>query len=80
MPQTDFENTLTRPAVQIEYNLEALRGVAALLVVCGHAIDNDSLLDPGYIVQGWTRIVFPVHLAVLLFFVLSGYVIGYSTK
>ncbi|WP_165903664.1 acyltransferase family protein [Hymenobacter gummosus] len=65
---------------KIEYNLEALRGFAALIVVWAHSIENHNLLDPGYTPRGIWSFVPPSHLAVLLFFVLSGYVIGLSTK
>ncbi|WP_260625636.1 acyltransferase family protein [Hymenobacter sediminicola] len=44
-----------------------------------HCIENRYLLDPGYVPQSVLAFLPPSHLAVLLFFVLSGYVIGRST-
>ena len=76
---TDTVIEVRRPA-PIEHHLEAMRGFAALVVVWSHAIVNHKLLDPGYGVQGIALFLPPSHLAVLLFFVLSGYVIGLSTK
>ena len=76
---TNIVTEARRPA-PIEYHLEAMRGFAALIVVWSHAIVNHELLDPNYGVQGIALFLPPAHLAVLLFFVLSGYVIGLSTK
>jgi len=50
--------------------LEALRGLAALMVVCFHGV---SAAD-----HPWARLVFNGSGAVSLFFVLSGYVLGLS--
>ncbi len=61
---------------QFNYNLEFLRGVAALLVVYHHAIVHKFLLDPAYQPTGIWAFNPPGHLSVLVFFVLSGYVIG----
>lgn len=58
------------------YNLEFLRGFAALLVVYHHVIIHKYLLDPAYQPTGVWAFNPPGHLSVLIFFVLSGYVIG----
>lgn len=58
------------------YNLEALRGVAALTVAWHHAIYHAHHLDPAYAPTGAAAFNPPGHLAVLIFFLLSGYVIG----
>jgi peptidoglycan/LPS O-acetylase OafA/YrhL len=59
-----------------DFNLEALRGVAALAVVWGHILFANSRLDPGWLPTGVWSYTAPAHLAVLVFFLLSGYVIG----
>ena len=64
------------PRRQFEVNLEALRGFAALIVVLCHALYLRFSLDPAYTPSDdWVKL-FPGHSCVLLFFVLSGYVIG----
>ena len=69
-------NTTLSKKKQFNYNLEFLRGVAALLVVYHHAIIHKFLLDPAYQPTGVWAFNPPGHLSVLVFFVLSGYVIG----
>ncbi|RYY21074.1 MAG: acyltransferase [Cytophagaceae bacterium] len=59
-----------------DFNLEALRGVAAMLVVWHHFIFHQNRLDPAYTPTGIFSFNPPGHLSVLVFFVLSGYVIG----
>jgi peptidoglycan/LPS O-acetylase OafA/YrhL len=59
-----------------DFNLESLRGVAALAVVWGHLLFADSRLDPGWFPTGVWSYTAPAHLSVLVFFLLSGYVIG----
>lgn len=75
----------TQPLVTLEqlklsrtfdFNLEALRGVAAIVVVWHHVILHQHWLDPHYIPSGLFAFVPSGHLSVLVFFVLSGYVIG----
>lgn len=63
-----------------EYNLEALRGLAALMVVWCHAIGIKNYVDPHYNPSGPLAYQVPAHLSVILFFVLSGYVIGITNK
>jgi len=65
---------------RIEYNLEALRGGAALIVVLYHIIFFDQYLDPNYFPVVIKVLQFPGHLSVLVFFVLSGFVIGISNQ
>jgi peptidoglycan/LPS O-acetylase OafA/YrhL len=59
-------------------NLEILRGAAALMVVIHHAISLDNYIDPHYNPTIMKSFEPPGHFAVLIFFVLSGYVIGLS--
>ena len=59
-----------------DFNLEALRGFAAILVVWHHVIYHQHRLDPGYSPTGILAFNPPGHISVLVFFVLSGYVIG----
>jgi peptidoglycan/LPS O-acetylase OafA/YrhL len=65
-----------RPAAPYNYPLEVLRGVAALLVALGHVLAAGPSLDPNYRPSGVWQYAPPGHLAVLVFFLLSGYVIG----
>lgn len=60
-----------------DLSLEALRGSAALLVAVTHLFYLDILL-PGAPLPPWLRHVEAGHTAVLLFFVLSGYVIAWT--
>ena len=60
------------------FDLEALRGFAALVVVFRHIALEEELLNPNYS-PGYLIHFFPIaNFAVLVFFVLSGYVIGVS--
>ncbi|MGI4862578.1 MAG: acyltransferase family protein [Janthinobacterium lividum] len=59
-----------------DFNLEALRGFAAIMVVWHHVIEHRHWLDPHYIPGGLFSFNPYGHLSVLVFFVLSGYVIG----
>jgi peptidoglycan/LPS O-acetylase OafA/YrhL len=59
-----------------DYTLEAVRGLAALLVVLGHVLAAGPQLDMHYRPAGIWRYAPPGHLSVLVFFLLSGYVIG----
>ncbi|MBO2007429.1 acyltransferase family protein [Hymenobacter negativus] len=64
------------PRRKFEFNLEALRGFAALIVVFHHAILHKLSLDPGYSPKGAWANPLSGHSSVLVFFILSGYVIG----
>ncbi len=61
---------------KFELNLEALRGFAALVVVFHHVLINKFSLDPAYTPTASWLNPLPGHSSVLLFFILSGYVIG----
>jgi peptidoglycan/LPS O-acetylase OafA/YrhL len=63
-----------------EFNLEALRGFVALVVVLTHCVGFSSLLNGTKATGGIWAYEFPGHFAVLIFFILSGYVIGLTTK
>lgn len=58
-----------------KYNLEALRGFAAFVVVISHCLGFSKILNYSNRIGIWNY-EFPGHLAVLIFFILSGYVIG----
>ena len=62
------------------FHLEALRGVAAIVVIWGHLLFSNSRIDPGYTPTGIWSYKAPAHLSVLVFFILSGYVIGVSHR
>jgi len=62
-------------------NIEALRGFAALCVVLDHVIIWSDKLNPGFDFRAEIiPYAFPGHLMVLVFFMLSGYVIGLTNK
>lgn len=62
-------------------NIEALRGFAALSVVLDHVIIWSDKLNPGFDFRAEiVPYAFPGHLMVLVFFMLSGYVIGLTNK
>ncbi len=60
--------------------LEILRGVAAVVVVLAHIVYRGKYFNEGYIPFGLKYLVLPAHFSVLIFFVLSGYVIGINHK
>ncbi|RYE91416.1 MAG: acyltransferase [Cytophagaceae bacterium] len=62
------------------YPLEALRGLAAVFVVLHHATLPGSTPDPAYRPTGIWQYSPPGHLSVLIFFILSGYVIGITNQ
>ena len=83
--QTIANASKIAPGVKkFEFDLESLRGFAALLVVVWHAVAISNCLDPHYTPSGILGALvdcqIPAHFCVLIFFVLSGYVIGLSTK
>jgi peptidoglycan/LPS O-acetylase OafA/YrhL len=65
---------------KIDFEIEALRGFSAFCVLWGHIIYTKSTLDPFYQPKGIVAYTAPGHLAVLIFFMLSGYVIGITNK
>ena len=60
-------------------NLEGIRGLAALSVSSFHVLGLKNFLDPTYHPNIHFGYLQAAHSAVLLFFVLSGYVIGLTT-
>jgi Predicted acyltransferases len=59
-----------------EFNLEIIRGLAAISVVYFHTIIHKNYLDPNYALEGIFTFTPSGHLSVLIFFVVSGFVIG----
>ena len=68
------------PRRRFEFNLEGLRGFAAVVVIFDHVVVHKNSLDPGYFLKGDWVTAPPGHSSVLLFFILSGYVIGLTNK
>ncbi len=62
-----------------DFNLEGIRGLAALSVALFHVLFLKNFLDPTYHPNIYFGYLPAAHSAVLLFFVLSGYVIGLTT-
>jgi peptidoglycan/LPS O-acetylase OafA/YrhL len=70
-----------QPNKYYDYGLEGLRGLAALWVGYAHAFNFEYLLDPAYHPHNkYISLLHASHGAVLIFFVLSGYVIGLTNK
>lgn len=63
-----------------DYSLEGIRGLAAVSVALAHVFDVKNFLDPTYHPPIYFSSLQAGHSAVLLFFVLSGYVIGLTIK
>lgn len=62
-------------------NLDILRGIAALVVVGFHLIScYPKAFDTNFELGPIVNYNFPGHMSVLVFFILSGYVIGINTK
>jgi len=76
----NLESSKLPKSASFEFNLEALRGFAAFTVVLSHYLGFSSIMQNGYKATGIFKYAFPGHFCVLLFFILSGYVIGLSTK
>lgn len=84
MPQelltsTQFIKLQTSTRKEFDYILEALRGFLSIIVVVSHIIVFNINFEPNFFPSNLTNIRLPAQLAVLIFFVLSGYVIGLST-
>ena len=62
----------------IEFNLEALRGACAFFVVIYHVVLHKQYVDPEFFPRWMKAFNISGHFCVLIFFVLSGYVIGIS--
>ena len=70
-----FDNQTTG-SQKIELNLEGLRGFAAAVVIIHHALKLEFTIDPGFSPDtNWINAL-SAHSSVLIFFILSGYVIG----
>ncbi|UOQ97090.1 acyltransferase [Hymenobacter sp. 5317J-9] len=69
-----------KPTKTFDFKLEGLRGLAALTVVLGHTVVIRQTLDPHYQPSGVFAFQAPGHLSVLIFFILSGYVIGLTNQ
>ncbi|GKX60636.1 acyltransferase family protein [Leminorella grimontii] len=64
--------------VRLDY-LDGIRGWAAAIVVFGHTMGGVISIDaPKYVDHVWLRFLTNAHLSVLVFFVLSGYVLSVS--
>ncbi len=64
-----------------DYGLEGIRGLAALWVGYSHAFNFQYLLDPSYHpTNKYLSYLHAAHGAVLIFFMLSGYVIGLTNR
>lgn len=59
--------------------LEGLRGVAAFMVACSHAFCL-NYLAPSVSLPEWLRVLEGGHAGVLLFFALSGFVVGWTNR
>lgn len=75
-----LNSQLTDVTSKKEHELEALRGFAALLVVMSHLIGYGKFIDPGFFPYKLTNIYDGGHEMVLIFLLLSGFVIAISTK
>lgn len=62
-----------------DFNLDGIRGLAALSVSSSHVFFLKNFLDPTYHPNIYLGYLQAAHSAVLLFFLLSGYVIGLTT-
>jgi peptidoglycan/LPS O-acetylase OafA/YrhL len=65
---------------KIELEVEGLRGLAALMVLYTHLFAPAHDVDPGYVPSAHWHDLEAGQGAVLLFFVLSGYVIGLTNR
>jgi len=74
-----YEKSVTHKKT-FNVNLEILRGFAALLVVFSHIIYHHKYFNSTYLPSGVENLPRPGHIAVLIFFILSGYVIGLNHK
>ena len=84
--QLDFvqvEKTKVIELVQekkLNYNLQALRGILAIIVLLNHSLGFQNYLDPHFYSNFVDSIQPRGQLRVFVFFILSGYVIGISNK
>ena len=71
-------NTTEKPAY--DRQLEGLRGLAAISVALHHIFSFKNSLDPAYHPTKYLEYLQAGHSAVLVFFILSGYVIGLTNR
>ena len=70
--------TVTTKKIKYDWNLEGFRGGLAIIVGLAHVFGVTNLLDPNYHPNlYWLN---AGHITVLVFFVMSGYVIGFIAK
>ena len=62
-----------------DYALDGLRGFAALSVAYAHVFGFRNLLDRSWHPNEYFAYLQPAHASVLIFFIISGYVIGLTT-
>ncbi|MDJ1506358.1 acyltransferase [Xanthocytophaga agilis] len=65
---------------EFDKNVEGLRGIAALSVVYLHYMNFDYFINLGYHPDTFLKFIAFGHQSVLIFFILSGYVIGLTNK
>jgi peptidoglycan/LPS O-acetylase OafA/YrhL len=68
------------PHSNFDLNLEGLRGFAALSVGYSHIFGFKNFLDPSYHPGAYLNYLQAAHAAVLIFFMLSGYLIGLTNS
>jgi peptidoglycan/LPS O-acetylase OafA/YrhL len=61
-------------------HIESLRGFLAIVVVIHHLSNLGKNIDPAFTPNHLDLCSLPGHIAVLVFFVLSGYLIGLTNK
>src|ERR1700761_4426857 len=71
---------MSKKSGNFNYNIEALRGFAAIMVVLSHLTVHHQNFNASYFTEWMNGLDMAAHLCVLIFFVLSGYVIGISQK
>ena len=76
---THLSDATARDGSKFEKNLEALRGLAAFVVLLHHGL-APYYLDPHFRPSGIFTYDPPGHDSVILFFILSGFVIGLTNK
>lgn len=67
-------------SIKYDENIESLRGFAAISVVWAHVFGFNNLLATNYHPSGYWAYFNAGHPSVLIFFLLSGYVIGITNK
>ena len=63
----------------IDTSIEGVRGIAAVMVALSHVLSL-NLLTPAFPLPRWLRAIEAGHAGVLLFFILSGYLIGWTNS